>query len=122
MQSNPILSSVIGINNCITTLNSRYKYNLTPAHLIALQIVLYYNSMQVNCTFAAIQLAMKLNGRYCNSNNMQRINTDLYNDGLLLRLLSGGNRLNLQVTLKGKLVLNDFERMLSNYKIKGLPG
>lgn len=123
MAAQSILSGIIGLSTCIAGINKRFALTLAIGHLITLQFIRSYNVDSVKCGYIHIEVMFRLNSRRRSATDIKLIFDDLAAAGLLTWQRKGTKRglLGLTVTQSGLQVLNEFERLLRNYKVKGLP-
>ena len=123
MDSNKLILTIIGHNTALTAISRNIGVKLAKNDLLMVYQVLTFNQAGVKC-------GIKHLDEFCRDNGFTRDRGRIAGD--LTRLVTAGlvtiykpkawySLLQITVTIQGKQVLNDFNKLLSSYKVKGLP-
>ena len=123
MASQRFITAVIGYKSCLSVLSHRNGLKLAVNDLFLLEIIRDYNDIGVKCGLKHLEQVLTLVGRRTARALTQSDLARLTAAGLVVSRRAPGwyKLLNLSLTISGIQLLSDFERLLSNYKVKGLP-
>ena len=119
MSSFQPLPAIFGGNPCVVLLGRKHGLKLVVNDLFILSVIKQYNVSGVHCGICHISAICKANYKCTSPNKLVADIKRLSAAGLVttkrIKLL------NITVTVQGCLLLDGFEKLLSNYKLKGLP-